>query len=254
MAKVKEADQEEIREAVRETYAGAAKEADKAGCETSCCGDQTAEASLGGVFYNAEERDAATHAVANTSLGCGNPTAVADLAEGEAVLDLGSGTGTDVLVSAKRVGPTGKVYGLDMTDEMLEVARKNADNADFKNVEWLKGYIEDIPLADETVDVVISNCVINLSADKSKVLQDSFRVLKPGGRFSVTDVLAEPDMDEKTRNDIAKWTGCVAGALTDTEFTELLEGAGFEQVEIERTHEVHDYVYSAIVRARKPSS
>ncbi len=250
MAEIKDKDPVEVREEVRDRYAAAAKAADQAiDPGTDCCGDSAA---FGSRHYDGEAREAASNEVANTSLGCGNPTAVADLAEGDAVLDLGSGTGTDVFVSAKRVGLTGKVYGLDMTDEMLDVARTNAEKAGFTNIEWLKGYIEDIPLADETVDVVISNCVINLSADKDKVLRESFRVLKPGGRFAVSDVIAEPDMDEKTKNDMAQWTGCIAGALTESGFTTLLDEAGFEQLDIEKTHEVHEYAYSAIIRAQKP--
>ncbi len=251
MAEVKDKDPVEVRERVRDRYAAAAKAVDQAAAPGSdCCGDSEV---FGSRNYDGEAREVASEEVANTSLGCGNPTAAADLAEGDAVLDLGSGTGTDVFVSAKRVGSTGKVYGLDMTDEMLDVARKNAEKAGFTNIEWLKGYIEDIPLADESVDVVISNCVINLSADKGKVLRESFRVLKPGGRFAVSDVIAEPDMDEKTRNDMAQWTGCIAGALTESQFTTLLGEAGFEQPDIEKTHEVHEYAYSAIVRAQKPA-
>jgi ubiquinone/menaquinone biosynthesis C-methylase UbiE len=188
----------------------------------------------------------------SASLGCGVPTAVADLREGEIVLDLGSGAGADVLISARRVGATGKVIGLDMTDEMLELARSNAAEAGVENVEFLKGYVEDMPLADETVDVVISNCVINLSGDKPAVIREAARVLRPGGRFAVSDVIADPDVDEKTRADMAAWTGCVAGALTEAEFRSTLEAAGFEQIEIRETHSVHDDAAAAIIRARKP--
>ena len=187
------------------------------------------------------------------SLGCGNPTAVADLNEGETVLDLGSGGGIDVLLSARRVGPTGKAYGLDMTDEMLELARRNQREAGVTNVEFLKGTIEDVPLADASVDVIISNCVINLSADKAAVFREAGRVLRPGGRFAVTDVVADPGMDEETRRDLAEWTGCIAGALTEEEFRSELEAAGFEAVEIRETHRVHDQAGSAIVRASLPT-
>ena len=162
----------------------------------------------------ADEGDAAPKAAVEASLGCGVPTAVADLHEGETVLDLGSGAGADVLISARRVGPSGKAIGLDMTDEMLELARANAAAAGVGNVEFLKGYIEEIPLPDESVDVVISNCVINLAADKRRVLAETARVLRPGGRFAVSDVIADPDMDEATRADMQEWTGCIAGALT----------------------------------------
>jgi len=177
----------------------------------------------------------------------------ADLHEGETVLDLGSGAGADVLISARRVGPTGKAIGLDMTDEMLELARANAHDAGVENVEFLKGYLEDIPLADETVDVVISNCVINLSGDKPRVIRETARVLRPGGRFAVSDVIADPDMDEQTRADMAAWTGCVAGALTESEFRSALSDAGLEDIEIRETHRVHEHAAAAIVRARKPA-
>jgi ubiquinone/menaquinone biosynthesis C-methylase UbiE len=180
------------------------------------------------------------------------PTAVADLDEGETVLDLGSGAGADVLISARRVGPSGRAIGLDMTDEMLELARTNAAEAGVANVEFVKGYIEAIPLADESVDVVISNCVINLAADKRKVLSETARVLRPGGRFAVSDVIADSDMDEATRTDMQQWTGCVAGALTHDEFESALRDAGLEQIEIQETHRVHEHACSAIVRARKP--
>ena len=200
----------------------------------------------------ARERDAPEAAI-NASLGCGVPTAVADLHEGETVLDLGSGAGADVLISARRVGPTGRAIGLDMTDEMLELARANAREAGVENVEFLKGYLEDMPLEDETVDVVISNCVINLSGDKPRVIREAARVLRPGGRFAVSDVIADPDMDETTRADMAAWTGCIAGALTETEFRSALETAGFGEIEITETHRVHEHASSAIIRARKLS-
>ena len=186
------------------------------------------------------------------SLGCGVPTAVADLHEGETVLDLGSGAGADVLISARRVGATGRAIGLDMTDEMLTLAHQNAAAAGVENVEFVKGHIEDIPLPDNSVDVVISNCVINLSADKPRVLRETARVLKPGGRFAVSDVIADPDMDEATRTDMIQWTGCVAGALTGQEFADALTAAGLTDIEIRPTHRVHTHAASAIVRARKP--
>ena len=186
------------------------------------------------------------------SLGCGVPTAVADLHEGETVLDLGSGAGADVLISARRVGPTGLALGLDMTDEMLALARANADEAGVENVEFIRGYLEEIPLADASVDVVISNCVINLAADKGRVLSEAARVLRRGGRFAVSDVIADTDMDEATRADMAAWTGCVAGALTEEEFRSALADAGLVDVEIRPTHRVHEHASSAIVRARKP--
>jgi ubiquinone/menaquinone biosynthesis C-methylase UbiE len=189
----------------------------------------------------------------SASLGCGVPTAVADLHEGETVLDLGSGAGADVLISAQRVGTSGRAIGLDMTDEMLELARTNAAQAGVGNVEFVKGYIEDIPLPDASVDVVISNCVINLAGDKSKVLAEAARVLRPGGRFAVSDVIADPDMDEATRADMAAYTGCIAGALTEREFRAALSAAGLTDVEIRETHRVHDQAASAIVRARKPA-
>ena len=186
------------------------------------------------------------------SLGCGNPTAVAELHEGETVLDLGSGGGIDVLLSASRVGSTGKAYGLDMTDEMLELARRNQLAAGVENVEFMKGTIEQIPLPDESVDVIISNCVINLSGDKPQVFREAARVLRPGGRFAVTDVVADPEMGEATRRDLRQWTGCIAGALTEEDCRRQLAAAGLEGIEIRETHRVHEHAGSAIVRARKP--
>ena len=205
---------------------------------------------FGSGLYETEDRDALPDAAQLASLGCGNPTAVADLHEGEVVLDLGSGGGIDVLLSARRVGPTGKAYGLDMTDEMLDLARRNQREAGVENVEFVKGTIEDVPLPDDSIDVIISNCVINLSGDKSAVFREAARVLRPGGRFAVTDVVADEDMDEATRRDMAQWTGCIAGALTAEEFRRELESAGFEDVEIRETHRVHEQAGSAIVRAR----
>jgi arsenite methyltransferase len=252
-----------IRETVRQRYAEAAKAAGAgaASCcgpaESSCgCGTSAATVEQGDVFgaelYSGEERDSLPDAAKLASLGCGNPTAVAELSAGETVLDLGSGGGIDVLLSARRVGPGGKAYGLDMTDEMLALARNNQRQAGVENVEFLKGTIEGIPLPDASVDVIISNCVINLSADKAQVLREAARVLRPGGRFAVTDIVADPEMDEATRRDMAQWTGCIAGALTEGEFRSELAAAGFDEIEIRETHRVHEQAVSAIVRARKP--
>jgi arsenite methyltransferase len=253
MAELKTKD--EIRELVRERYAESARsvEAGGAGCcgssESSCgCGDEEA---FGAQLYAADDREALPEAAKLASLGCGNPTAVAELGEGETVLDLGSGGGIDVLLSARRVGPSGRAYGLDMTDEMLELARANQRRAGAENVEFLKGTIEQVPLRDDSVDVIISNCVINLSGDKSAVFDEAARVLRPGGRFAVTDVIADPDMDEETKRDMAAWTGCVAGALTADEFRAGLEAAGFGEVEIVETHRVHEHAASAIIRATR---
>jgi SAM-dependent methyltransferase len=259
----------EVREVVRERYAAAARAAGEpsggCGCasegtgEAACCAPAGAEASagcgpavFGGALYGDAEAQGAPEAALAASLGCGLPTAVADLHPGETVLDLGSGAGADVLISARRVAPGGRVIGLDMTDEMLELARRNAADARVDNVEFRQGYIEDLPLADATVDVVISNCVINLSADKQKVLREAARVLRPGGRFAVSDVIADDDMDAATRADMQAWTGCIAGALTRSEFESALRAAGFEDVEIRETHRVHDSAASAIIRARIP--
>jgi SAM-dependent methyltransferase len=245
----------DIREVVRDTYTAAAKAAGEEGA--GCCGGVTGSCSTdGGGFGRAlyEEATAADvpAAAVSASLGCGVPTAVADLQEGETVLDLGSGAGPDVLISARRVGPTGRAIGLDMTDEMLALARSNATEAGFANVDFRKGYIEEMPLDDASVDVVISNCVINLSGDKSKVMREAARVLRPGGRFAVSDVLADPDMDEQTRSDVAAWTGCIAGALTERQFRLSLSEAGLVDIEIRESHRVHEHAFSAIVRARKP--
>jgi SAM-dependent methyltransferase len=215
------------------------------------CGANGAD-DFGPGLYSETEREALPEAAKLASLGCGNPTAVADLREGETVLDLGSGGGIDVLLSAERVGPTGKAYGLDMTDEMLEIARANQRESGVKNAEFLKGTIEDVPLPDDSVDVVISNCVINLSGDKAAVLAEAARVLKPRGRFAVTDIVADLEMDDATRRDMRQWTGCIAGALTREQFERELLAAGFEEVEIRETHRVHEQAGSAIVRARIP--
>jgi arsenite methyltransferase len=248
---------QEIREAVRTRYAAAAESVAGEG-GASCCGtgtllsDEEAQV-FGAGLYGGSERGELPDTATMASLGCGNPTAVAELRAGETVLDLGSGGGIDVLLSAKRVGPTGKAYGLDMTDEMLALARENQRKAGVENVEWLRGVIEAIPLPAESVDVVISNCVINLSGDKSRVLAEVARVLRPGGRFAVSDVIADEDMDEAIRADMAQWTGCIAGAMTRREFEQALVDAGLEDVEINETHRVHDGAGSAIIRARKPS-
>jgi arsenite methyltransferase len=253
----------EIREVVRERYAAAARAAvagGPGGCgggasASSCCGPSTASATgeqvFGDALYAGADTEGATGEAVAASLGCGVPTAVADLHEGETVLDLGSGAGADVLISARRVGPSGKAYGLDMTDEMLALARENARRAGARNAEFLKGYLEDVPLPDASVDVVISNCVINLAGDKDAVLAEAARVLRPGGRFAVSDVIADADMDAATRADMAAWTGCVAGALTREQFAAALHRAGLVDVEITETHRVHEHAASAIVHARK---
>ena len=252
-------DQNEIREAVRSRYAAAATSVGSgAAGGSSCCAPGSAALSdeqaavFGSSLYDEQAQRELPDTATMASLGCGNPTAVAELEPGETVLDLGSGGGIDVLLSARRVGPTGKAYGLDMTDEMLALARENQRKAGVENVEWLRGEIEAIPLPAETVDVVISNCVINLSGDKAQVLAEAARVLRPGGRFAVSDVIADEDMDAATRADIAQWTGCIAGALTGREFEQALNAAGLVEVEIVETHRVHDKAASAIVRATKP--
>lgn len=262
-------DEAAIRETVRARYAAAATRS-AAGRheqarqieERSCCTGpgsapvSFAEASGRVVFgtglYNAVAAEGAPAAAVAASLGCGVPTAVADLRPGQVVLDLGSGAGADVLISARRVTPGGRVIGLDMTKEMLELARANAAVAGVENVEFLAGYLEDIPLPDASVDVVISNCVINLAADKPTVLREAARVLRPGGLFAVSDVIADPDMDPATREDMQQWTGCIAGALTRTEFEQTLHDAGLVEVEITDTHRVHTYAAAAIIRAHKP--
>jgi ubiquinone/menaquinone biosynthesis C-methylase UbiE len=245
---------DEIREVVREQYARAATGGESCCGGSSCCGADDLELdpeAFGQELYGDEAAGAG--GAIEASLGCGVPTAVADLNEGETVLDLGSGGGADVLISARRVGPEGRAIGLDMTDEMLELAGRNAAVAGVDNVDFVKGEIENVPLADASVDVVISNCVINLSADKRRVLSEAARVLRPGGRFAVSDVIADPEMDDATRADVDSWTGCIAGALTEAEFREALESVGFEAVDIVETHRVHDHAASAIVRARMPT-
>jgi arsenite methyltransferase len=239
----------ELQETVRARYAAAAKSVADGTRASDCCGTD-----FGSALYGAGERDELPVEAVSASLGCGNPTAVAELRAGEVVLDLGSGGGIDVLLSARRVGPTGKAYGLDMTDEMLALARDNAARAGATNVEFLKGTIESIPLPDRTVDVVISNCVINLSVDKPAVLAETFRVLRPGGRFGVSDVVAEDTLTAEQRAERGSYVGCIAGALSFTEYRDGLAAAGFTDIGITPTHEVADGMHSALVRATKPAS
>jgi len=270
---------EAIKEVVREKYGQAALRVRTGG--SSCCGASTAMDSccdpITTNLYDAAQASQIPEDALKASLGCGNPTALAQLNAGETVLDLGSGGGIDVLLSAKRVGPTGKAYGLDMTDEMLALARENQRKSGISNVEFLKGEIENIPLPDNSVDVIISNCVINLSADKGRVLREAFRVLKPGGRFAVSDVVVRGDVPEAVRQNVLLWVGCIAGALKDTEYISTLADAGFESVEIEPTRvynvedarafltsegvdvdaiapQVEGKFMSAFVRARKPQA
>ena len=282
---------DDLRTTVREKYGAAAKRvldrAADAGAAASCCGpvnsccggaafDGTVDPITAGL-YVLGETDELPEAAVLASLGCGNPTALAELHAGEVVLDLGSGGGIDVLLSARRVGPTGKAYGLDMTDEMLDLARRNAAEAGVTNVEFLRGRIEEIPLPSNSVDVIISNCVINLSGDKARVIREAFRVLKPGGRFAVSDVVVQGQLPADVKRSMELWVGCVAGALEDTEFVGLLRDAGFESpsVEMTRTYsaddaraflanagldvdriaaEVAGRVGAAFVRARKPAA
>ena len=228
--------QEDVREAVKQKYGEAAKRAASGG--TACCGGG---AELSGCdpitkdLYGEAEKGALPKNAVAASLGCGNPTALAKLQPGEVVLDLGSGGGIDVILSAKRVGPTGKVYGLDMTDEMLTLARENQEKAGVENVEFLKGAIENVPLPDNSVDVIISNCVINLSGDKDRVLAEAFRVLKPGGRFAVSDVVVRGEVPAEIRKSMELWVGCIAGALEENEYREKLARAGFESIDVEPT-------------------
>jgi arsenite methyltransferase len=262
-----------IQDAVREKYG----EITRSGGKTGCCGPTAcgcADPISSNLYSGSETADLPADAVA-VSLGCGNPTALIQLEPGQTVLDLGSGGGIDVLLSAKRVGPTGKVYGLDMTDEMLALARENQRKAGATNVEFLKGTIEAIPLPDASVDVIISNCVINLSNDKDAALREAFRVLKPGGRFAVSDVIVRGDVPPNIRRSMELWVGCIAGALEDREYVEKLTAAGFEGVDVEpwRVYEIDDarafliqigvdvdsvrphvegHFASAFIRARKP--
>jgi SAM-dependent methyltransferase len=244
----------DLREQVRERYAEAARtHADAQGCgcgDGGCCGDE--KASFGGGLYDLDERSLLPGDAVSASLGCGNPVAVAELHEGDTVLDLGSGGGIDVLLSSRRVGPSGTVYGLDMTDEMLALAQQNAREAGVSNVHFLKGLIEAIPLPADSVDVVISNCVVNLSTDKPAVLGEVARVLRPGGRVGISDIVAEDRLTPEDRAARGSFVGCVAGALSETEYRRGLEDAGLVDIEVERTHPVADGMHSAIVRARKP--
>jgi arsenite methyltransferase len=246
-----------LREEVRRNYAEAAQavtEGSSCGCGSgACCEGESASADFGESLYSLEQRGELPDAAALASLGCGNPTAVADLNEGEVVLDLGSGGGIDVILSAKRVGPSGLAYGLDMTDEMLALARKNAAEAGVGNVIFLKGLIEQVPLPAGSVDVVISNCVINLSTDKAAVLAEIARVLKPGGRVGVSDVVAEDRLSAGERAERGSYVGCIAGALSKGEYEAGLEAAGFEDISVEFTHEVGDGIHGAIVKAVKSS-
>jgi SAM-dependent methyltransferase len=248
---------DELREEVRRRYAESALrvtgQSEGCGCGSgSCCADGEPDAAkFGEALYDAEQRGELPDSAALASLGCGNPTAVADLHEGETVLDLGSGGGIDVILSAKRVGSTGLAYGLDMTDEMLALARKNAEEAGVKNAIFLKGIIEEVPLPADSVDVVISNCVINLSTDKAKVLTEIARVLKPGGRVGVSDVVAEDRLTAEERGERGSYVGCIAGALSKGEYEAGLEAAGFENVEVTFTHQVADGMHGAIVKATK---
>ena len=265
----------QVHDAVREKYGEIARSVGKGGCcgPSSCgCGDPITS----NLYSDSETNDLPADAVA-VSLGCGNPTALIELLPGQTVLDLGSGGGIDVLLSAKRVGPSGKVYGLDMTDEMLALARENRRKAGATNVEFLKGTIEEIPLPDQSVDVIISNCVINLSEDKDAVLREAFRVLKPGGRFAVSDVVIRGPVPSEIRRSLELWVGCVAGALEEEEYAAKLKGAGFESVEVEpwRVYQIDDAraflaesgidvdqlapqvdgkIASAFIRARRPEA
>jgi arsenite methyltransferase len=267
----------DVKEAVREKYSAAALRVSAGG--TSCCGPSKAANcdAITSNLYDSTQTGALPDTAVLASLGCGNPTALAQLSPGETVLDLGSGGGIDVLLSARRVGPTGRAYGLDMTDEMLALARENQRKAGVENVEFLKGEIENIPLPDGSVDVIISNCVINLSGDKDRVLHEAFRVLKPGGRFAVSDVVTRGDVPAQVRQDMLLWVGCIAGALRDDEYRSKLSAAGFAEVTIEPTRiyaiedareflsgkgvdvdalapQVEGKFMSAFVRAVKPTS
>ncbi|HZF08330.1 MAG TPA: arsenite methyltransferase [Thermoanaerobaculia bacterium] len=270
-----------LREVIQEKYGAAARQARLPGsARSSCCGGSCGTGAsadpISSNLYAESETAGLPSAAVNASLGCGNPTALAALSPGEVVLDLGSGGGIDVLLSARRVGPSGRAYGLDMTDDMLALARENQRQAGVDNVEFLKGEIESIPLPEAAVDVVISNCVINLSTDKRQALSEAFRVLRPGGRFAVSDVVVRGGLPEAARRSVELWIGCVAGALGESEYRDLLESVGFEAIEIEPTRiyhtedaeiglaeagldravaaEVDEKVMSAFVRARKPAA
>jgi arsenite methyltransferase len=246
----------DLREQVRERYALAAVAAEQGGCgcadDGGCCGNVACagdEGTFGDALYSVAERAALPKAATLASLGCGNPTAVADLREGETVLDLGSGGGIDVILSARRVGETGIAYGVDMTDEMLALAQRNAAEAGVRNAIFLKGMIEQVPLPDDSVDVVISNCVINLSTEKADVLAEMARVLKPGGRIGISDVVAEDHLTLEERGERGSFVGCIAGALSRSEYQSGLEAVGFEHVSVEFTHQVADGMHGAIVKA-----
>jgi SAM-dependent methyltransferase len=254
---------EQLREQVRERYAQAALtvldtggSACGCGCDEGPCCEPTvleSDEAFGSVLYAQMDRDQLPVAAVAASLGCGNPTAVADLRPGERVLDLGSGGGIDVLLSARRVGPSGFAYGVDMTDEMLELARANSARAGTANVEFLKGTIEDVPLPDGAVDVVISNCVINLSVDKPAVIAEMFRVLTRGGRIGISDVVAEDHLTPQQRAERGEYVGCIAGALSRSEYLDGLSAAGFVDATVEFTHQAADGMHSAIVKATKPA-
>ena len=271
-----------IKEQVREHYAHQAEQVRETGARASCCGSVCGDSitanldSITSNLYRTDETVGLPADAVAASLGCGNPTALAELRPGDTVLDLGSGGGIDVLLSARRVGPTGKTYGLDMTDEMLALARENQRKAGAQNVEFLKGEIENVPLPDNSVDVIVSNCVINLSADKDRVLAESFRVLKPGGRFAVSDIVVRGEMPPDIRSRLELWAGCIAGALAETEYRSKLARAGFEKIAVEPTRiysaqQAREFLagtedaekiaqmadgkfMSAFVRARKPCS
>jgi arsenite methyltransferase len=245
-----------IREQVRERYALAARavsEGSTASCGSGSCCEGDPPGAFGEALYSVDERGELPDAAALASLGCGNPTAIAELNDGDVVLDLGSGGGIDVILSARRVGPTGVAYGLDMTDEMLALAQANVRDAGVSNVHLLKGLIEAIPLPADSVDVVISNCVINLSADKAAVLTEMARVLRPGGRIGISDVVAEDRLSPRERLERGDFAGCIAGALSRGEYEAGLEAAGFEDVSVVFTHEIRDGIHGAIVKARMPS-
>jgi ubiquinone/menaquinone biosynthesis C-methylase UbiE len=249
---------DELRDEVRRRYATAAKAVptSESGCcgpESSCCGSDDATDDFGPALYALDERALAPDTAFLASLGCGNPTAVAELREGETVLDLGSGGGLDVILSARRVGATGVAYGVDMTDEMLDLARSNAAKAGVRNVHFLKGEIEAVPLPDSSVDVVISNCVINLSTDKPAVFAEIARVLRPGGRIGISDVVADDRLSASQRALRGSFVGCIAGALSFSEYRDLLLTVGFADVSVDPTHDVADGMHSAIVRAVLPS-
>lgn len=267
----------EVRQKVQEKYGAAARQVRQTSTSACCNPAFTCCDPITSDLYNEVEKGELPEAAVLASLGCGNPTALIELKPGEAVLDLGSGGGIDVLLSARRVGPTGKAYGLDMTDDMLALARENQRKAGVQNVEFLKGEIENIPLPDNSVDVIISNCVINLSADKNRVLREAFRVLKPGGRFAVSDVVARGEVPDAVRQSLMLWVGCIAGALEENDYTAKLAQAGFTSISIEPTRiynvedarkfledagvdvdaiaaQAQDKLMSAFIRATKPAA